>query len=236
MKSLNDFSAIYVINLATRADRRAEVAEQLAQVGLSFSSPNVNLFEAVRPNDAGGFDSVGARGCFMSHLGVLRLAKSSDNVVIIEDDLDFVQGIGDKLGSTLSALPENWGIFYGGCFTNLVASTSPVTLAPPHTLIQNAHFVAFNGSVIGPLINYLEAILTRPSGHVDGGPMHVDGAYARFRLDNPKIIAYLAIPELGYQRPSRTDIHSLKWYDTLPVVKQVAQYIRRQRYIIKRGI
>ena len=233
MKSLEEFSAINVINLATRADRRAEISLQLALVGLSFDSPNVELFEAVRPTAADGFDSIGARGCFMSHLGVLRRSEVLDNVLILEDDLDFVPNIEQQLRAALASLPKNWGIFYGGCLTDLIPCGAPITQVPPHTSLQTSHFVAFNGPVIGALVKYLEAILHRPPGHVDGGPMHVDGAYSRFRADHPEFQVFVATPELGYQRPSRTDIHALKWFDRTPLLKRIVEIIRRRRAVLK---
>src|SRR5690606_31802208 len=85
------FEAIYVINLAYRADRRLEMSAELARLGLSFDDPKVTLFAAVRPEDAGEFPSVGARGCFMSHLGILHsaLALGLRSILILEDDADF---------------------------------------------------------------------------------------------------------------------------------------------------
>ena len=234
MKSPADFAHIFIINLEHRADRRKEISKQLALINLNFDSPNVDLFKAIRPSDASGFESVGARGCFLSHLGVLRQAMSLGNVLVLEDDLDFVLGIDALLQDALAELPENWGMFYGGCEIDLVPCGTPITLVPPAVSLRNAHFVAFNGPVIAPLVEYLEAILLRPPGHIDGGPMHVDGAYSRFRADHPEILVFAAIPELGYQRSSRTDIHALKWFDRLPVAKELVQIIRRRRAAKKR--
>ncbi len=236
MKSLTDFSRVSVINLAHRTDRRAEIAEQLALVGLGFDAPNVQLFEAIRPADAGGFASIGARGCFMSHLGVLRQAASLNNVLVLEDDLDFVPGAAGLIRSALEALPENWGMFYGGCEVDSPPGAAPITRIQPTASLRNAHFVAFNRPVIGSMVRYLEAILERPPGHIDGGPMHVDGAYSRFRADNPHMAVFAALPELGYQRSSRTDIHALRWFDRTPFVKEVVGVIRHHRAIKKREL
>lgn len=236
MKSLADFEAIRIINLAHRADRRAEIAEQLERVGLGFASSNVSLFDAYRPHDAGGFDSIGARGCFMSHLGVLREAKSCRNLLVLEDDLDFVPhtNIAARIRTALEALPEDWGIFYGGCVTDVPPGAVPVIQISPAASVRTSHFIAFNGHVIGRVVEYLEAILHRPPGHPDGGPMHVDGAYSRFRADNPAVRVFAAIPELGYQRASRTDIHSLRWFDRAPIVRELVRKIRRHRAEKKR--
>jgi GR25 family glycosyltransferase involved in LPS biosynthesis len=234
LKSIVDFAVISVINLPERKDRRDEIAQQLSLVGLYFDSPQVNIFSAIRPPYADGFDSIGTRGCFMSHLQVLRNAMLSDNVLILEDDLDFVPDADRLIRSALQALPANWGIFYGGCNVDLLADSGLIQRVPPSASLRNSHFVAFNGHVIASLVAYLEAILQRPPGHIDGGPMHVDGAYSRFRADHPELLVFAAIPELGYQRPSRTDIHALKWFDRVPVVKELVQFIRRRRATKKR--
>ena len=229
MNSLADFERIRIVNLAHRSDRRAEMAEQLALVGLSFDSPNVSLFSAVRPQDAGGFESIGARGCFMSHLQILREAMPLRNVLIFEDDLDFVPDAPARVRAALQALPDSWGMFYGGCVTDAVPANGPLTEIPTPTSLRTSHFVAFNAPVIARMVDYLEAILGRPPGHIDGGPMHVDGAYSRFRADHPDVRVFVALPELGYQRPSRTDIHALKWFDRVPVLRDAVQLIRRRR-------
>ena len=57
--------------------------------------------------------------------------------------------------------------------------------------------------------------------------MHVDGAYSRFRHDHRDLETVIALPELGYQRASRTDIHALRWYDDWPFVRQGAAWIRK---------
>lgn len=219
---LSQFESIYVINLRSRGDRRREMAEQLAAVGLSFDSPQVRLFEAVRPDDAGAFPSVGARGCFMSHLGVLRDAVGKTNVLILEDDLDFAEGI------VAPRIPMGWGMFYGGA-RHAIAPAGLLTLTAPEDVIGCSHFLAISGAVIPRLVTYLEALLSRPAGDPAGGPMHVDGAYARFRADNPDVQTYLATPELGFQRPSRTDIHALRWYDSTPLLRQLVNLARRVR-------
>lgn len=216
------FERIFVINLAHRTDRRQQMEAQLAAVGVPLDSSQLTFFPAVRPDDLRGFPSLGARGCYLSHLGVLRAAAGLRNVLILEDDLDFVDDF------ELPPLPSGWGMFYGGARHALVP-TGPLTTAAPSEPVECAHFLGLNGAVIAPLIGYLEAILMRPTGHPDGGPMHVDGAYSRFRADHPAIVTLVATPDLGFQRPSRSDIHPLRWFDRVPVVREVVQFTRMRR-------
>jgi hypothetical protein len=211
------------------------MAEQLARVGLAFTSPNVSLFSAVRPQESAGFESIGARGCFMSHLQILREAVGLRSVLILEDDLDFVPRVNHLLGPAEAALPPDWGIFYGGCVVDVQQTSGPLMEIEPSMKIGTTHFVAFSGDVIGRVVTYLEAILERPQGHIDGGPMHVDGAYSRFRADHPDVRTFVAMPELGYQRPSRTDIHELKWFDRAPLVRSAVESVRRVRAMYRRN-
>src|SRR5271170_7150269 len=72
----NTFNAIYLINLPERVDRRRELASELNSVGLSEDDERVIWMAAVRPPEAGGFPSIGSRGCFMSHLECLKSARA----------------------------------------------------------------------------------------------------------------------------------------------------------------
>ncbi len=86
------FDAIYIINLPARTDRRSEMLEQFRRAGISEPETRLVFFEAVRPPDQGGFPTVGARGCFLSHLGVLKAAVAAghSSILVLEDDLNFV--------------------------------------------------------------------------------------------------------------------------------------------------
>jgi glycosyl transferase, family 25 len=167
-----------------------------------------------------------AAGCFLSHLGVLQtsLAEDTAGIVVCEDDLNFAADFGTRLPTLLKSLAAiEWDILYCG-HLNLpkdLASDSPGGLVrlDPVLPVLGAHFLVFRRPVLVPLVAYLNAILARPPGHPEGGPMHVDGAYNHFRLDNPNLITLAALPPLGFQRASRTDIHALRWFDSLPGIR-----------------
>ncbi len=231
---LDAFAKTYVINLASRADRRAEMSKQLQRIGLQLQSERVALFEAIRPFSAGGFPTLGAHGCFMSHLGVLRTARDEglESVLILEDDLNFSPDFMHRMPALSEQLVQQpWAFFYGGYVLDqrLPATARGWVPAAPEMPVVTTHFVAMHGSVIAPLVSYLEAILARPPGDPAGGPMHVDGAYNWFRREHPDARTWLAVPELGHQRASRTDIHDLRWHDRLPVVRALAAWCRKAR-------
>lgn len=231
-RPLDYFERIFIINLPSRTDRQAEIAAQLKAIGLSLDDANLELFPAVRPDAAEGFPSIGARGCFMSHLGVLRTAQrlGLQRVAIFEDDLDFAADFNARIASIIERLASaNWSMFYGG-YHMVQASRSPahggLVEIQPDELIGTTHFVVFQGEAISAAVHYLEKILGRPAGDPDGGPMHVDGAYNWFRRANPQFNTVLVTPELGFQRASRTDIHDLRWYDTTPLVRNAVACLR----------
>ncbi|WP_396127421.1 glycosyltransferase family 25 protein [Acidicapsa acidisoli] len=235
MHVLEYFQQIYVINLPSRHDRRREMAEQLNAIGLSFDTPCVRLFEAVRPQEPEGFPSIGSRGCFLSHLGILRHARDRqfERILIFEDDLNFAPDFNTRIGNVVAELEKtDWSLFYGGYIADSLPQpegTSGVLRLSPTTPLSTTHFVGFCGPAIGEAVTYLENILSRPPGDPNGGPMHVDGAYCWFRQQFPTKITLVSVPMLGYQRKSRTDIHSLRWFDRIPGIRQGIALLRRMR-------
>jgi glycosyl transferase family 25 len=235
MHVLEYFQQIYVINLPHRRDRYREMAEQLDEIGLSFNSPGVRLFAATRPEEPEGFPNIGARGCFLSHLGVLRDARERkfERILIFEDDLNFAPDFSARIKDIVSALERvDWSVFYGGYAMKIPPQPKgdEILVQPePPDSIQTAHFIGFRGAAIAEVTEFLETVLTREPGDPKGGPMHVDGAYGWFRYLNPSRITLVSVPRLGYQRSSRTDIHALRWYDQVPGSRQAIGLLRRLR-------
>jgi glycosyl transferase family 25 len=219
---MNVTQAVFVINLKHRTDRRDAMKRQLLRIGW-----RAEFFPALRPDSAGDFSSIGARGCFLSHLSVLKRARESgaQQVVILEDDVNFVPQFVERWVFSMSALEgEQWSIFYPGHI--LTALPLGLSRLLPNTAVQCAHFLVINVAAISTLIGELETILSRPAGHPLGGPMHVDGAYSTIRAQNPSLITYAYFPALGYQRPSRTDIGDLKWFDRVRIMRPIVGFTR----------
>ncbi len=230
------FDRVFILNLPDRADRRGEIAGELARIGTSLTDPRIRLFPAIRPEDAGDFPAIGARGAFLSHLGALREARDlgCHSALILEDDCDFAAGIDALLPPALDMLDTlGLDIFYGGCILpeglgGADPEATPLMLANAATPVQMAHFVGFGRVAIEGLVPYLEAMLGRAPGSVEGGPMHVDGAYNWYRRSRPELTTWLARPQLGHQRPSRSDIAPPGPLDRLPgPLRQIARGMRR---------
>lgn len=231
------FDRIVVVNLASRTDRLREVSAQLARLGLGFDRPEVLRFDACRFDAAAGFPTPGTRGCFHSHLGVWTeaLARGDERVLLLEDDLDFAAGIEPLLPAALDALrAKDWSVFHGAVLQwhTRALPREPLTPADPGDGILGAHFIAMRGPAMAAVVPYLRAIAARPPGSPEGGPMHVDGAYGWFRHAHPQFETWVATPELGFQRSSRTDIHPLGLIDRTPGLRGLAAIARR----IKRSL
>lgn len=86
----------------------------------------------------------------------------------------------------------------------------------PSTAIMTAHALLINRDTIPLLISYLEAMLARPAGSLQGGPMHVDGAYSWFRNAHPEMRTLIThVPYIG-QRSLRSDIAPAGIKERLP--------------------
>lgn len=230
---LEEHGPLFLINLPERKDRHAEFGEQLARIGLSFGHPRIRTFHAIRPTELSGFPTIGARGCFLSHKTILERTVSDQlgSVIICEDDLDFAPSFLSRLPVILEVMAhETWDIFYAGYTSeqigDVVNSKANIFRLPPMHPVMCAHFYILRGQAIADLHHYLNAILSRPSGHPDGGPMHYDGALSRFRASRPDLVTLATLPTLGKQRPSRTDIHALPWFDRTPLVREAVQILR----------
>src|SRR6266550_6801741 len=95
----------YVINLKSRVDRRAEMEIQLRSVGWS-----AEFSQSARPDNAAGFPSIGARGCFISHLQMLqRGAAVGRHVLLMEDDLSFSPWFSERWQNAIEMLDhQQW--------------------------------------------------------------------------------------------------------------------------------
>jgi len=229
------FDRIYIINLIERKDRRAEITRQFRQIGITDFGDKVRVFPAIRPASAAPFPSVGARGCFMSHLAILREASSdmATRILVCEDDLNFVKDFNERIGKVLNDLNQYaWSFFYGAYY---ISNSPPaidgkaISILPPSEGVRTTHFIAFQGSCIAALPGYLSSMLMREPGDPDGGPMHVDGAYSWYRKDHPDELTAIAAHKLGYQRSSKSDIFPPSWYDGTPIVSRFVALIRAVR-------
>lgn len=237
---LSVFDRIYIINLAHRDDRRREMEAELNRIGLSLDHPAITLFPASFPDDPGEFPTRGTRGCFESQLGVHRaiIADGVGRALMLEDDASFVPEFGRLLAAMRAGLADtDWDMFYS--VSPLEAQPGDQTvgphllrLSPDHTF-PLAHFVGFSAGFSRLAEPYLEKIHGRKMGDPEGGPMHVDGAYCWIRAAYPHLTVLGSREPLAVQRSSRSDIAELRFWDRLPVLRQITAAARRSPGVLK---
>ncbi len=229
MTLFDAFERIVVINLPHRRDRRREILAELGSAGVAADDPRLQFFTAIRPMDAGSFPSIGARGCFMSHLGVIEAALRDGvtRLLILEDDLQF-KPVVCHVQPTLEArlLQDDWDFAYFGHVELLGGDPLAPQWLSIETPLVCAHFYGLSGRVLPGLRDYLKSCLLRPAGHPDGGAMHVDGALSMFRA-RQQAVTLIVAPSLGRQRSSCSDIYPYRWYDRWPLAKTMVAIARR---------
>ena len=224
------FDWITIINAAHRTDRRQEMRRTLRRVGWDPDGPKVTWFPAIDPKTAVGFASPGTRGCFLSHVAVLNIARSAGHqrVLVLEDDCDFATDFLDRQAQVAGWLESTpWDIAYLG---HVASSLGPPRLVPCSSdmSVGLTHCYAVAGNALSRLPGFLEAITLRPPRSPEGGPMSLDGAFNWFRRHNPDVQTVLAAPSLAYQRSSRSDL-SPRWFDCVPVLRDAVENVRSWR-------
>ena len=231
------FQRVYALNLPERKDRRQLIVKELEEAGMPLTPHKVEIFLAIRPDEAGGFPSIGARGCVCSHVAILKQAKQEglSNILIVEDDLE----ISAKFRTDQAVIAEqlrqqDWDIVYFG-HVEEVEQKSPFAVVPFSKGLMTTHFYGVNGRIFDRLVRFMEELQQRPPGHPDGGPMQIDGAYSTFRAQNPDVITLIASPNLGWQRSSRSDI-TPNWFDRIPGLRELAGAARTSKIKLKRWL
>lgn len=213
---LQSFDRICIINLPQRTDRRRAVTRELARLGVAVDGVRVRFVEAIRPESAGAFPSIGARGCFLSHLQVLRQARAEgvQRLLVLEDDVMFTRAL-ERADALAAGLREGgWSLAYPGHVQ--AALPGPLRWVTSDAPLVCAHCVAYTDEVLPQVIAHLEACLQRPVGHPLGSPMHVDGALTLLRRQQPDLVTWMASQTLARQRSSRSDIIGPSWIDRWP--------------------
>jgi glycosyl transferase family 25 len=235
MKFREFFDRTFIINLPERADRRAEMLQELERAGLQPEPGRIEFFPAVKVSDAAGFDNAGYHGCFRSHLEVLKKARAAGarRLLVLEDDAAISPRIRqdeDGLIEQLQARP--WGIVWLGHQLEGPVDR-PTQLRPYPGDVLLSHFYAVNGECLDRLIDFFESVLRRPPGDPDGGPMSPDGALNFFLGRNPDVHGWVTTPNFGWQRSSRSDIMPC-WFDGVPGLRQSAAMLRHLKRWLKK--
>ena len=195
----------YGITTADRPERRAAMERELGRHGIV---PTVHVSQ--RPSDAGGFESVGVRGCFESHLECLRTARAEGaRVAVVAEDDVMVMSAFDRVAPAIDGWlrDRDWLMLYLGYLEDQSPLwTQPVEQVGDHVVaslgweVQGSHFYAVHHTALDALIADFEARL-EPGGH----KISSDGVLNEFQRDQGSR-PLLCLPNLAHQAPSVSGI------------------------------
>ena len=144
---IEHFDRAYIINLPERTDRQSLAKHEFRSIGIDIPNEKVRFFSAVRPNEAGDFYSIGARGSFNSHRSILEIAAADGlkNVLVFEDDVTFRTVRPSVIAKVVAALDQpNWDVIYFG-YLQPSNVESEIPLLPWPDVTVGGHFYAVNG-------------------------------------------------------------------------------------------
>lgn len=197
----------YGIALRDQPQRRRRLEQEMRRLGV-----DVHVHLADRPPDAGGFESIGMRGCFESHLACLRTARDdgAEVAVVAEDDLMVAAAFARHAPAVERWLrDQDWSVLYLGYLEEQSPTWfEPVELVGPgvaagegwHT--QGSHMYAVHSRALDALIANFE------ERQVEGGhKISPDGVISEFHRDED-IRPLFCVPNLAYQAPGQSSITS----------------------------
>ena len=125
MRLNNYFDKIICINLDRRSDRWMEVQQQFKKAGISverYSAIDGNpmswnhVRNKANPLETEDIKFRGVAGCMASHVNIWKMAKEKGwkNVLIVEDDCDFVHEVQERFTERINQVPLNWDLLYLG--------------------------------------------------------------------------------------------------------------------------
>ncbi len=222
------FDRTHVVNLPSRLDRQRETIDEFKKYRLPIRNHKCDFFPAIKPDEPKGFPNIGTRGCFLSHLAIIESAiiENLENVLVIEDDIYFSRKINEHMKNALDDLNNlDWDIaYFGHPLGDNPENPGWKQLNQP---MMMSHFYALNAKTFKKLTSFLKALENRPQGDPEGGPMHYDGALNFYREKYPEVKAYYFSKNLGWQRPSKTDIHENSFLDNYRFLAPIMRLVRR---------
>ena len=106
MNPFDNFEEIWCINLDSRIDRWSECQQEFDKLGIK---DRVNRFSAIQMKDS-------RAACSLSHLTLIKMAqqKKLKNILILEDDVSFIDDTIITLEKCFQQINYNWNVFYLG--------------------------------------------------------------------------------------------------------------------------
>jgi len=122
------FDNVFVVNLQRRPDRAEETTQEMNTHGIVFEfldafDGNIEYAEWLKENSIDGLTPrqikdtqlrFGKKGCATSMTNVVKLAKERHykQILVFEDDVEFLDDFNMKVERYLKELPERWGFLF----------------------------------------------------------------------------------------------------------------------------
>jgi GR25 family glycosyltransferase involved in LPS biosynthesis len=197
MSLTNYFQEIHCINLDRRADRWEECQKEFEKHNLV-----VERFSAIDGNNLDPLPNLnlGQVGAIHSHRGIIQKAKERnlENILILEDDVQFVQSINSKFSELYDRIPDDWDVilFGGNHAANNPWSKGELTFVTDNIFKVSyslaLHCYAVKNTIFDLAINSLSKMNKT-----------ADELFAEIQKD---INCYIIRPHLAWQRPSYSDL------------------------------
>ena len=118
MSLLNSFfDKIICLNLDNRKDRWSECVTLFNKHNMVVERfPAIYGWDLNLPIENKADNYHGTMGCGLSHLFAIKYAKQLNlkNVLVLEDDVDFIENLDSSFQDVLRELPQNWDMLYLG--------------------------------------------------------------------------------------------------------------------------
>jgi GR25 family glycosyltransferase involved in LPS biosynthesis len=207
MKLNEYFDKIYCINLDRRTDRWEECQKIFTKHGLE-----VERFSAIdggKENYNLGYPYDNELAGAISHTKVIEKAKDLKikNVLILEDDVDFIEDLEKLFTEFVKGLPQNWdGILFGGNHVGggLMVTNNLMKVNRSYAL----HSYGINSKIFNETIDYMNS---RIQNVIDNGKEAIKTSVAAdfFMADLHGINNWYCFrPHLAWQRAGFSDIQN----------------------------
>jgi GR25 family glycosyltransferase involved in LPS biosynthesis len=184
------FDKIYCINLDSRTDRWERSYNLFKQLGINVTRYSANPGTGYSHNK---FINKGEHGCLLSHMEVMQEAESNNlgNILILEDDIEFVRGFTGKFEELWDNTPTDWDLLYLGANNQGTLNEKAPNIYRADKLLTTSSY-AVNSTTRKLLISEIRRM-----------DVPVDNIFTRVQA---RVNCYLYKPYITYQREGFSDI------------------------------
>lgn len=207
MKINDFFDKIYCINLDKRIDRWEECQKIFSKFNLEVE--RFSAMDGSKDNYGLGYPYDSELAGSISHTRVIEKAKELKlkNVLILEDDVDFIDNLEKLFTEYVKQLPNGWdGLLFGG--NHVCGGTTVTNNLMKVNRSYALHCYALNYKVFNETIDYMNS---RIQNVIDNGKEVIKTSVAAdfFMADLHRINNWYCFrPHLAWQRTGFSDIQN----------------------------